>query len=230
MREVVFDVESTGVNTATDRIVEVGAVELVDLMPTGRTFHSYVNPQQEVPIGAFKVHGLDYAFLKSHPTFRRVAPKFLDFVGDARLVAHNGDRFDVPIVNAELARLGLPLLANVVIDSLSLARKAKPGGKHNLDALCRHYGIDNSHRTLHGALLDSEILAEVYLHLHGGRQFGMQLAETAAAAADHIPVGDHGSRVFTVRSTVEEREAHDAFVAGLGGKSIWRQYLGGTQP
>lgn len=222
MRQVVFDTETTGLDENKDRIVEIGAVELVDFLPTGRTFHAYVNPQQEVPQRAFEIHGLNYEFLKKHPTFRRVWPKFEAFVGDAPLVAHNA-AYDFKMFRGELARLGLPPLANEMIDTLKLAKLAKPGGQHNLDVMCKFYGIDNSKRVLHGALLDSEILAEVYLHLNGGRQFGIELAPVEEVV--EAGVGQYGARPFRSRLTPAEREAHAGFVASIGAKAIWNQYL-----
>jgi DNA polymerase-3 subunit epsilon len=222
MREVVFDTETTGLDENKDRIVEIGAVELVDFLPTGRTFHAYVNPQMEVPQRAFEIHGLNYEFLKKHLTFRRVWPKFEAFVGDAPLVAHNA-AYDFKMFRGELARLGLPPLSNEMIDTLKMAKRAKPGGQHNLDVMCKFYGIDNSKRVLHGALLDSEILAEVYLHLNGGRQFGIELAPVEEVVeAGH---GQYGARTFRPRITPAEREANAGFVASIGAKAIWNQYL-----
>jgi DNA polymerase-3 subunit epsilon len=224
-RQIVWDTETTGTNKKTDRVCEIGAVEIEDFIPTGRTFHEYINPQHPVHPGAFNVHGLSNDFLKAFPTFRRMHKRFLDFVGNAPLVAHNSS-FDVDMVNAELERLGLPPLSNPIIDTLPLARRVKKGGLHNLDALCSHFGVDTTRRTKHGALVDSEILAEVYLHLNGGRQFGMTLSpETVDNPL--ISVGKYGSRLFTVRSTTQEREAHAAFIQGLGPKAIWQRYLEG---
>jgi DNA polymerase-3 subunit epsilon len=223
VREIVFDTETTGTDASVDRIVEVGAVEIVDLIPTGRTFHSYINPGRQVSPGAFRVHGLSNEFLKGHPSFRRVAPKFLAFIGGDRLVAHNAG-FDVRFLNAELQKLGLPPLDNPIIDTLEVARKVKRGGQHNLDALCRHFNIDSLRRTKHGALLDSEILAEVYLHLNGGRQFGMALSQDVEEKV--VTTLQHGTRSFTVRSTPAELEAHAAFVDGLGAKAVWNRYQG----
>jgi DNA polymerase-3 subunit epsilon len=221
-RQVIWDTETTGTSPATDRIIEIGAVEIQDFIPTGRTFHCFINPQHPVSPGAFNIHGLSNEFLKAFPTFKRQYKGFLDFVGDAPMVAHNA-KFDIGMITAELARLGLPPLDNPMIDTLPLARRVKKGGLHNLDALCSHYGVDTSRRTKHGALVDCEILAEVYLHLNGGRQFGMTLSpETVDNPA--ISVGKYGSRLFTVRSTTQEREAHEAFVAALGPKAIWNRY------
>lgn len=225
VREVVFDTETTGTDHNNDRLVEIGAVELIGLIPSGRTFHSYINPGREVSPGAFRVHGLSTDFLRAHPPFRRVVSKFLAFIGPDRLVAHNAE-FDRRFINAELERLGLPPLDNPFLDTLPLAKEVKRGGQHNLDALARHYNVDTTRRTKHGALVDSEILAEVYLHLRGGRQFGMALTNVAEETA--APILQHGTRSFTVRSSPAEREAHSAFVEGLGPKAIWKRYQGDT--
>jgi DNA polymerase-3 subunit epsilon len=226
MRQIVFDTETTGTSHQTDRIVEIGAVEIVDFIPTGRTYQQYFNPQHPVAPGAFNIHGLSNDFLKGFPTFKRKYKEFLDFIGRDPLVAHNG-KFDIGMLNAELQRLGLPPLENPLIDTLPLARRVKKGGLHNLDALCSHYGVDTTKRTKHGALLDSEILAEVYLHLNGGRQFGMTLSPQTVDNPT-ISVGKYGSRLFTVRSTTQEREAHAAFIQGLGPKAVWLRYAEGT--
>lgn len=220
MREIVWDTETTGVNHNEDRIVEIGAVELVDLLPTGRTFHTYINPQRDVPQHVVKVHGLTYDFLKKYPVFRRKAQAFLDFIGDARLVAHNAP-FDLRFINAELARINLPPLQNEIVDTLELARKVKKGGSHKLDVLCNHFGVDTSKRVLHGALLDSEILAEVYLHLRGGRQHAIPLVVEAVAEVEVVHA--HGSRTIVPRGTPGEREAHIAFVSGIK-DAIWSRY------
>jgi DNA polymerase-3 subunit epsilon len=219
MREVVFDTETTGLSSESDRVVEIGCVELEDLLPTGRTFHVHINPQRDVPAGAVKVHGLTYDFLKTKPTFRRVASKFLDFIQGARLVAHNAS-FDTRMINAELSRLGLPPLENEIIDTLPLVRKLRKG-KATLDAACQHFGIDNSKRTLHGALLDSEILAEVYLHLRGGRQHAMSLKvdEVVIEEVRHV----YGPRTIIRRGSDEERADHAAFIASIK-SAIWTRY------
>jgi len=171
MREIVWDTETTGFDPlAGDRIVEIGAVELNQHLPTGRVYHQYVNPERDMPAGAFEVHGLSISFLKDFPTFRDIASEFIDFVGDATLIAHNA-KFDMKFINAELKKVGLPEVPlNQSLDTLEIARKKFPGAQNSLDALCRRFNIDNSGRQKHGALLDSEILAEVYLELVGGRQ------------------------------------------------------------
>lgn len=184
MREIIFDTETTGFDPAEGhRIVEIGCVETLNLIPTGRTFHKYVNPERDVPAEAYAVHGLSTEFLKDKPIFAEIAAEFLDFVGDARLVAHNAE-FDMKFINAELARLGfqsLPMSRS--FDTVALCKKRFPGAQASLDALCKRFGIDNSNRTLHGALLDAQLLAEVYLELMGGRQPGLVLTETREATA-----------------------------------------------
>jgi DNA polymerase-3 subunit epsilon len=176
MRQIVFDTESTGFNAeGDDRVVEIGALEVVNFIPTGKTYHQYINPEREVPEGAVQVHGLTYDRLKTEPVFSEVYTNFLEFVGDSDLVAHNAD-FDMRFINAELKRVGVaPLHKSRAIDTLAIARKTFPGANNTLDALCRRFDVDSSERVLHGALLDAELLAEVYLELSGGRQQGLNL-------------------------------------------------------
>lgn len=180
MREIVLDTETTGMDPAKgDRIVEIGCVELINHVPTGKHLHLYLNPERDVPAEAVAVHGLTWDFLKKHPTFAEVVDKFTDFVGDDMLVIHNAE-FDVKFLNAELRTLGFPALQmKRVTDTVAMARRKFPGSPASLDALCRRFGIDASARTLHGALLDSELLAEVYLELLGGRQHGLTLDSPA---------------------------------------------------
>ena len=226
MREIVLDTETTGFDPDSgDRIVEIGAVELVNHVPTGETFHEYVNPQRAMPKDAFEVHGLGDDFLADKPVFAEIAQGFLDFISDARLVIHNA-AFDMKFLNAELGWANLPPIPwERAIDTLALARRRFPGAPASLDALCRRFGIDNSNRTLHGALLDSEILAEVYLELIGGRQPDFGLSADAAGSDGGRP--EPGWRVpprpapLPDRITPEERAAHAAFVATLGEKAIW---------
>ena len=226
MREIVLDTETTGTDPAAgDRIIEIGCVELVNQFPTGRTFHTYVNPQRSVSQGAFNVHGLSEAFLADKPVFSAVAEEFLEFVGDGRLVIHNA-AFDIAFLNAELARTGqAPLDMMRVVDTLSLARRKHSGAPNNLDALCARYGIDNSRRTKHGALLDAELLSEVYIELIGGKQADLGLSLRPAAAARSGIVVEARRRVVASRLTDAEREAHLAFVADLGAGAIWREYV-----
>ncbi len=170
-REIVFDTETTGFEYAKgERLVEIGAVELINHVPTGVTYHQYINPEKEVPEEAFKVHGLSYDFLKDYPTFDKVADEWLAFIGDATLVAHNAS-FDINFMNYELKQLGkVQMEWSRVVDTLEIARALFPGARCNLDALCKRFEIDNTSRTLHGALLDAQLLAEVYLELLGGRE------------------------------------------------------------
>ncbi len=225
MREIVLDTETTGFEPDTgDRLVEIGAVELIGHMPTGRTFHEYINPERSMPQGAFEIHGLGDDFLRDKPLFRDVAQAFLDFIGNAKLVIHNA-AFDMKFLNAELGWLNMaPLPMDQAIDTLAIARRRFPGAPSSLDALCRRFGIDNSSRTLHGALLDSEILAEVYLELIGGRQpdFGLGAAEgqgRAEDAADWRPAPR--PQPLPPRITAEEAAAHDAFRERLGADTLW---------
>ena len=226
-REIVLDTETTGLDpTSGDRIVEIGCIELVNHIPTGRHHHVYVNPERSMPEEAFRVHGLSDSFLADKPKFAEVADAFLDFIGTGTLVIHNAG-FDIGFLNAELARIGRPSLSNAVVDTVMLARQVHPGARVSLDALCKHYGIDNSRRTLHGALLDSEILADVYLELLGGRQVALALvAETQAAI---IPGGERQPArqrpaPLPSRLTEAERHAHARFVSSLGNDAVWMLY------
>jgi DNA polymerase-3 subunit epsilon len=225
MREIVLDTETTGFEPETgDRIVEIGAVELINHMPTGKVYHQYVNPERDMPESAFAVHGLSEAFLSDFPTFRQVGQAFLDFIGEARLVIHNAP-FDMKFLNAELGWMGLNVLPmDRALDTLAMAKSKFPGSPASLDALCKRFGVDNSSRTKHGALLDSEILAEVYLELIGGRQ-----AMLVLAGEDRREVGGP-SRAWkprprpaplSPRLTEEERAAHAAFISGLGDGALW---------
>lgn len=183
MREIVFDTETTGLDPKTgDRMVEIGCVELFNLVPTGKTYHAYYNPERDMPAGAEAVHGLSSAFLADKPLFRDIFHELLEFIGDAPLIAHNAG-FDFGFLNAELALCKCePVCMTRMIDTVALAKKRHPGAKLSLDALCTRYGIDRSHRVKHGALLDAELLAQVYVELKGGRQIGLELAAEAAAA------------------------------------------------
>lgn len=226
MREIVLDTETTGFEPDEgDRIVEIGAVELRNHMPTGRTYHQYINPQRSMPPGAFEVHGLGDDFLRDKPVFADIAQAFLDFIGDARLVIHNAS-FDMKFLNAELSWLNRPALPlDRATDTLAIARRKFPGSPASLDALCRRFGIDNSARTLHGALLDSEILAEVYLELIGGRQPDFALG----GQTDTNPTGQLASNwrprprqaPLAPKLTADESAAHAAFVAKLGDGALW---------
>jgi DNA polymerase-3 subunit epsilon len=226
MREIVLDTETTGLEPAEGhRIVEIGAVELVNHMPTGRTFHQYINPLRPMPKEAFEVHGLGDDFLRDKPVFKAVGQAFLDFIEDSRLVIHNA-AFDMKFLNAELGWAGLPTLAaERALDTLLIARKRFPGSPASLDALCRRFGVDNSSREKHGALLDSEILAEVYLELVGGRQPDLVLAGQAGAKPGTVTMPDWRPRPrpqpLPPRLTQSEGSAHAAFVAALGEGAVW---------
>ncbi len=225
MREIVLDTETTGFEPQEgDRIVEIGAVELNNHVPTGRTYHQYLNPQRTMPQGAFEVHGLGDDFLRDKPLFRDVAQAFVDFIGDAKLVIHNA-AFDMKFLNAELGWVKRPALPmDRAVDTLAIARKKFPGSPASLDALCRRFGIDNASRTLHGALLDSEILAEVYLELIGGRQTGLSFADDADDSAKAEAATRPATRRPTplaVRITEAEAAAHGEFIANLEGGGLW---------
>jgi len=231
MREIIFDTETTGLDPREDRIIEIGGLELVNRFPSGRTFHVYLNPQgRPVHPDAQAVHGISDADLADKPSFPDIATEFLDFIDGARLVAHNAG-FDMGFVNAELQRIGeSPILPDRVVDTLAIARRKHPMGPNSLDALCRRYGVDNSRRTFHGALLDAELLAEVYSELMGGRQAALGLEPASAA--------EEGGRVETVmaavefrrerrpRLTADEAAAHDALVRRLGDNAIWKRIIG----
>lgn len=226
MREIVLDTETTGFDPESgDRIVEIGAIELVRHMPTDNVFHEYIDPERAMPQEAFEVHGLGDDFLRGKPKFADIGQRFLDFVGDAKLVIHNA-AFDMKFLNAELKWMGLPQLPfSRAVDTLDIARRKFPGSPASLDALCRRFGIDNSSRTLHGALLDSEILAEVYLELIGGRQpdFGLSTSSGQTTKAENSGSWTAQPRpnALPPRLTDQEKKAHDAFVAGLGENTLW---------
>lgn len=224
-REVVIDTETTGLDRKVDRVIEIGCVELVDLMPTGRNYHKYVNPQgQKVHPQAFKIHGIGDVFLSTKPTFKRIVDRFLEYIGDAPLVAHNA-AFDIGMLNEELDRLGYAPLKNEVIDTLEMAKKAKPRARHTLDALCSTYDVDNSKRKEHGALLDAGLLAEVYVEMLGGRQFGMDLNVAAEEEPETVrPLIRPRPIPLAPRVTDQDRAAHAAFVETLGDKAVWLDY------
>lgn len=227
MREIVFDTETTGFDPATgDRLVEIGCVELINHIPTGATFHRYCNPDRDMPESAFKVHGLSSDFLADKPRFPEIVEEFLAFIGDAPLVAHNA-RFDMRFLDFELTKCGRAALGlERAVDTLLLASRKHPGQRNSLDALCERYGIDNSRRTKHGALLDAEILAEVYGELTGGRQTALLLAGEEAIARGPAATTRIAPRPAALAAliTAEEEAAHAAFVARLGDKAIWRDY------
>ena len=228
MREIVFDTETTGLDKNADRVIEIGAVELVNRFSTGRRFHVFINPQgKQIHPDAEKVHGISIAQLADKPVFADIVDGFLGFIDGAKLVAHNAS-FDTEFINAEFARLELPPVEqSIVIDTLLLARRKHPMGPNSLDGLCKRYNIDNSHRTLHGALLDAELLAEVYLELTGGRQaaMGFDAGQDAKGKASGQAAGQ--TRVVTrpaplpPRLSEEERAAHAEMVKKLGAKALW---------
>jgi DNA polymerase III subunit epsilon len=230
MREIIIDTETTGLDPlAGHRVVEIGAVELVDHSPTGRTFHCYLNPEHSVPADAVAVHGLTAEFLADRPLFEYVADEFLAFVGDAPLVAHNAG-FDIAFLNAELKRAGKPPIATErVVDTLVLARRKHPGGHNTLDDLCTRYHIDRSHRTQHGALLDTELLAAVYVELTCDRQAALRLDPITSAPASVRAIVRQRPVPLPPRVTAEDRNAHLAFVATLGSDAVWLYYLESDQ-
>jgi DNA polymerase-3 subunit epsilon len=229
MREIVLDTETTGLDPGQGhRLVEVGCIELLNRIPTGAVFHSYLNPERDVPAEAFAIHGLATDFLKDKPRFAEIADDFLAFIGDAPLVIHNAG-FDHGFLCAELKRVERVLIARErLVDTLVLARRKHPAGPNRLDDLCARYGIDNSRRTKHGALLDAEILAEVYLELIGARQAQLGLAESVeprAKGRNGVAVRRERTVALASRISDADREAHRKFVASLGENAVWRDYL-----
>jgi DNA polymerase-3 subunit epsilon len=226
MREIVFDTETTGFEPADGhRIVEIGCVELMDHFPTGRTLQIYLNPERDIPIESQRVHGLSAEFLADKALFAHIVDEFLDFVGDAPLVIHNA-AFDIKFINAELARIGRPAIPFArTIDTIEIAKRKIPGARYSLDELCKRFGVDLSARSKHGALLDAQLTAEIYLELIGGRQRGLMLApvEVAAAAAQGPGPARQRPRKLASLLTVIEMELHAAFVAReLGDKTLWK--------
>jgi DNA polymerase-3 subunit epsilon len=228
MREIVFDTETTGLDPFQGhRLVEIGCIELVNRIPSGQHFHRYINPERDIPAEAFAVHGLSLDFLKDKPRFPDICEELIEFIGDAPLVAHNA-LFDLGFLNAELERCKKMLLTrDRLVDTLMLARRRHPGGSNRLDDLCARYGIDNSRRTKHGALLDAELLAEIYVELIGGRQASLILVEGGQGSA----AASHGAIIVPPRPAPlpprlsdAEREAHAQFVASLGSNAIWLDY------
>jgi len=233
MREIVLDTETTGLDPLTgDRVVEIGCIELLNRFPTGQTFHRYINPERDMPGSAFDVHGLSTDFLKDKPPFAEIAEDFLGFVGDAALVIHNAS-FDAAFLNSELERVGKPLISrDRLVDTLLLARRRHPGAQNRLDDLCARYGIDNTRRNKHGALLDAELLAEVYIELTGARQAALGLELVTANTAgerERIAVAQVRPVPLMPRVTAEDLAAHRAFVATLGENAIWKDYLADSE-
>ncbi len=232
MREIIFDTETTGLDPEHDRVIEIGGVELDNKFPTGRTFHVFINAQgRKVHPEALAVHGITDEFLTDKPVFSQVVEEMSALFDGAKWVAHNAS-FDMGFINAEYARLGLsPVDPGRVIDTLALARRRHPMGPNSLDALCKRYGIDNSHRTKHGALLDAELLAEVYIEMNGGRQAALGLVQSIAG----VSAEDGSSQTAAVgtrpdplppRLTAEETAAHQALIERLGGSALWKAYSG----
>ena len=231
-REIVFDTETTGLNPlGGDRIVEIGCVEIDNSISTGKVFHAYMNPERDMPEGAFRVHGLSTEFLADKPLFSAIAEDLLNFIGDSRLIAHNAS-FDMGFLNAELTRSGHVAIGQErVVDTLVIARRKHPYASNSLDALCQRYNIDTSRRIKHGALLDAELLAEVYSELLGGRQTTLGLVENGQAEDSIIaPDQSYGNAhkryaELPTRLSTAEQKSHEAFIAELGTDSVWRKYI-----
>jgi len=228
MREIVLDTETTGLDPFQGhRLVEIGCVELINRIPSGQTFHRYLNPERGMPAEALAVHGLSDEFLKDKLFFAEVVDDLLGFLGDAPLVIHNA-AFDLAFLNTELERIGrTPIARERMIDTLLIARRKHPGGSNRLDDLCARYAIDNSRRSKHGALLDAELLAEVYVELIGARQAQLVLSQAAAIgrARDELIILRERPVPLPVRLSAEERAAHRRFIATLGEAAIWRDYV-----
>lgn len=231
MREIVFDTETTGLESKFDRVIEIGGIELLNHFPTGRSFHVYINPgDRKVHPDALAVHGISDDFLKDKPRFAEIVEELLEFFDGARWIAHNAN-FDIGFMNAEFDRLDRPPVPpDMVVDTLAMARRKHPMGPNSLDALCRRYGVDNSHRTKHGALLDAELLAEVYIEMLGGRQaaFGLvQTEEKKTVTEEEVEIAEHllvRTTELAPRLSAEEIESHRLLIARLGEKAIWSRY------
>jgi DNA polymerase-3 subunit epsilon len=221
MREVVFDTETTGFDVADHRVIEIGCVELMNRLPTGRIYQTYLNPEREIEFGATKIHGISNDKVKNAPRFAEIASDFLAFLGDDPVVAHNAE-FDFSFINSELARCNLAPLANEMRDTLALAKVKLPGQRHSLDALCRYYGIDLSERSYHGALLDAQLLADVYVELHGGLQASMSLESAVNSEACGAGGGvEVGGPTRVLAATAEERAKHLEFLNKIGAGARW---------
>ncbi|MCP4319909.1 MAG: DNA polymerase III subunit epsilon [Hyphomicrobiales bacterium] len=230
MREIIFDTETTGLDNQQDRVIEIGGIELANKFPTGRTFHVFINAQgRKVHPDALAVHGITDEYLADKPGFAEIIEPMAQLFDGAKLVAHNAN-FDIGFLNAEYSRLGLPPIdPGRVVDTLALARRRHPMGPNSLDALCKRYGIDNSHRTNHGALLDAELLAEVYIEMNGGRQAALGLGNSGAGASAQGRQNVSSSagprpQPLPQRISDEERAAHAELLEGLGEKALWNDY------
>ncbi|MND30615.1 DNA polymerase III subunit epsilon [compost metagenome] len=231
MRDIIFDTETTGLESKQDRIIEIGGVELINNFPSGKTIHIFINPgDRKVHPDALAVHGITDEFLKDKPSFAEVAQQIVDFFEGARWIAHNAN-FDMGFINAEFERIGLPPVpTDQVVDTLAMARRKHPMGPNSLDALCRRYGIDNTHRTKHGALLDSELLAEVYIEMNGGRQAALglvgsdQVVEVAEAEETVVITDQVRPRALVNRLSAQDLEHHASMIASMKGKAIWLKY------
>ncbi len=236
MREIVLDTETTGLDPKSgDRLVEIAGLELINHLATGKTYHQYINPERDMPQEAFAIHGLSEEFLSDKPIFSDIAGKFLDFIGESQLIIHNA-AFDIGFLNHEITKMdeleGIRISSDRVIDTLELARRKHPFGPNSLDALCRRYNIDNSARTLHGALLDCELLAEVYLELIGGRQ--PVLGRDAVRETDELEIVKQRTEPrpapLAPRLSEHDIAAHTAFVETLGSNAIWHKFGVGEVP
>lgn len=229
MREIILDTETTGLDPKRgDRLIEIGCIELFNRIPTGREYHCFINPEREVPAEAEKIHGISTDFLKGKPLFAKIAQAFLDFIAGDQLVIHNA-QFDIGFLNFELERIGLaPLAMDRVVDTLALARRKHPAGPNNLDALCKRYGIDNTKRTKHGALVDSLLLAEVYVELLGERQAALGLMSQSSADAPSLGSRNRRAQQRKVtlpsRLSADDALAHRVFIEKLGAKAMWLKY------
>ncbi len=227
MREIVLDTETTGLDPLTgDRLVEIGCIELLNRFPTGKTFHGYFNPERDMPQSALQIHGLTIDFLKDHPLFAHRAGELVEFLGDAQIVAHNA-MFDLAFLNAELDRAGHPAVSRErMVDTLLLARRKHPGAANRLDDLCARYAIDNSRRIKHGALLDAELLAEIYVELTSARQAQLILSQAPLILAPGEIIAVRERPVpLPARLTADAQAAHRQFIASLGANAIWRDYV-----
>ncbi len=229
IREIILDTETTGLDPSTgDRIVEIGCVEVINSISTGQTFHAYLDPERDIPEEAFRVHGLSRDFLAGKPKFAEIAQSLVEFLADAHLVIHNAE-FDMKFINAELGRCGVaPITMDRVVDTLAIARRKHPGASNSLDALCARYRIDNSRRTKHGALLDAEILAEVYAELMGGRQKTLELATTIVKTVETVslePIIIERPSPLGLLLQPSEEQAHSDLIANMGEKALWSKYV-----